>query len=327
MGVRQQRVNRHVRNSNDSGNRVYARNDQLAITSRDIGQFIVKQEAKQRSNALEVDVREFMYFRRRSSGRICSCMLGGENTPHEHCLICYKTGFVGGYDKYGTRTEVLDVTYPELVLVNVHPNTEDASRPTFFKLDDGAKSGKISALIPIRSSAKYVDAIEVYDNAESMEGTGSVTVVCREQGAATWVPFTATNVTQILALETTGMLEVEITLRRKSVSIQSPLFSHLYFRYGLLPKSRTIIKLDIPRNIETITFLEYGFEESFGTISMFADNKIQTYSINDFLYYTQKGKCWMLTEVQPFNALGINVSFDLTARHVQPFEVVTQIPV
>jgi len=327
MGVRNQRRSRQVNNYQDAGNRVYARNDQLAITSKHIGQFLVKQEAKQRSNALEVDVREFMYFRRRSSGRLCSCMLGGENSPHEHCMICYKTGFVGGYDKYGTRTEVVDVTFPDIVLVNIHSNTEDSTRPTFFKLDDGAKQGKISALVPLRSSAKYVDALEIYDNAESLEGAGSVSVVCREHGSALWVPFTSTNVTQILATETTGMLELEVTIKRRSLNVPSPLFSHVYLRYGLLPKQRTIIKLDIPRNIETITMLEYGYEESFGSLSLFADNKVQTYSINDFLYYTNKGKYWMLTEVQPFNALGINVSFDLTARHVQPFEVVTSVPV
>lgn len=326
MGLRQQRQNRHANTFRDSSaDRVYARNDQLAITSRTIGMNLAKQQARMNRNALLVDTRNFYYFRRRSSGRLCSCVLGDESTPNSTCLVCYNTGFVGGYDKYGTCTEVIDVTHPSIVLTNVHPNYEEATRPVHFRLDDDAKLGTIQATIPLRTNSNsYVDALQVYSNAAVLEDRGVIDTMCREHGSNTWLQFNTANVWNILHTSSATAIDVIVYMKRKSLKSVSPALSHIVVRYGLMPEAKSIVHADIPRNTESITLQEYGFEEQFGTLSMFMDNTIQTFSIDDFFYYIDKAKFWKITEVQPFYSMGMHISFDLTARHLQPFEIATQ---
>lgn len=325
MGLRQHRQNRHVAGFQDSADKVYARNDQLAVTSRIIGMNLAKQQAKMNRNALAVDTRNFYYFRRRSSGRLCSCILGDESTPASTCLICYNTGFVGGYDKYGTCTEVIDVTHPSIVLTNTHSNYEDATRPTYFKLDDDAKVGTVQATIRLRqNNNSYIDALQVYSNAAVLEDRGIIDTLCKEHGSNTWVKFNTDNVQTILRTSSAESMDVIVYMKRKSLKSPSPILSHIVIRYGLIPEAKSIVHADIPRNTESITLQEYGFEEQFGTLSMFMDNTIQTYTIDDFFYYIDKAKFWKITEVQPFYSMGMHVSFDLTARHLQPFEIATQ---
>jgi hypothetical protein len=243
-------------------------------------------------------------------------------------LICYNTGFVGGYDKYGTCTEVVDTTHPTLVMNGVHCNYEDASRPVYFKLDDDAKLGTVQATIQLRkTSNSYVDVLNCVSDVITLEGAGVVDVMCREYGSNTWLQFNTGNVETILRTPSADAMDVIIYMKRKSLKTRSPLVSHVYLRYGLIPASRAVIHADIPRNTESISLQEYGFEEQFGTLSMFLDNTIQTYSIDDFFYYIDKNKFWKLTEVQPFYSMGMHVSFDATARHLQPFEIATKIPV
>lgn len=65
--------------------------------------------AQKSSNAGMSDRRAFFYYKRKTNGRRCSCY-GDELSPDSDCGVCYGTGFVGGYDKYGTITEVIDFT-------------------------------------------------------------------------------------------------------------------------------------------------------------------------------------------------------------------------
>lgn len=327
MGVRSHRQNRNVSNFRDVGDKVYARNDQLAITSQKIGVFLAKQQIKMNRNSLTVDVRDFYYFRRRNSGRMCSCMLGDENTPNGTCQICFNTGFVGGYDKYGTATEIVDVTHPSLVLTNVHANFEHNTRPVFFVLDDDAKIGTIQATINIRkTNHNYVDVLQVYSNITSMENA-IVDTMCREHGTNTWLQFNQATMSSILANPSASQIDIIVYMKRRSLNAPSPVVSHVYIRYGLLPKQQSIIHADIPRSTESITMQEYGFEEQIGSITMFTDNTIKTYTIDDFFFYLNKSKFWKLTEVQPLHTMGMHLSFDLTARYMQQFEIATSIPI
>lgn len=328
MGIRQFRRDRNVNQFQDKSDRVYARNDQLSLTSRDIGMHLAKQQAKMNRNALEVDTRMFYYFRRRSSGRMCSCMLGDENTPHSTCQICFNTGFVGGYDKYGTCTEIIDVTHPALVLTNTHAAYEDNTRPVFFKLDKDARIGTIQATISIRkTNHNYIDVLQVYSNASSLEGSGIVDVMCKEHGTNTWLQFNTSTISNILANPSADSIDILVYMKRKSLNAPSPVLSHIYVRYGLLPRARSILHADIPRNTETITMQEYGFEEQFGTITMFMDNTVQTYTIDDFFYYLDKKKFWKITESQPLYTMGMHLNFDITARYMQQFEIQTSTPI
>lgn len=73
--------------------------------------------AQHSSNAILSDRESFYYYKRKSNGRRCSCF-GEESNPDSDCRICYGTGLVGGYDKYGTAMEIVDYTKPYLIAVN-----------------------------------------------------------------------------------------------------------------------------------------------------------------------------------------------------------------
>lgn len=73
--------------------------------------------AQKSSNAGMSDRREFFYYKRKTNGRRCSCY-GDELSADSDCGVCYGTGFVGGYDKYGTFTEIIDFTRPKVFAVD-----------------------------------------------------------------------------------------------------------------------------------------------------------------------------------------------------------------
>ena len=95
------------------------------------------------ANAVLTDRRYFLYYRRRRTGRRCSCFLT-ETSPENQCPICVGTGIVGGFDKFGTITEILDYTTPNLIMVNVEPNFKEDTRPVYLKLIDGKDEGYIT---------------------------------------------------------------------------------------------------------------------------------------------------------------------------------------
>ena len=321
MGVRQ---NRNVgRQQVDYG--VGARNEQIAITFRPIAIELAKAQARINRNALQVDTRNFFYFRRRRAGRLCSCILGNESTPSSTCMVCFGTGYVGGYDKYGTATEVLDVTTPGLILTNVHADYNADTRPTFFRLDDDARVGTIQAAIPLRTGSGYVDVLQAYDNASVIPGA-VVEIQCRPRGTATWLPLSTPLVENILAQKTCDVLDVIVYMKRKSTRSDSPAFSHFFLRYGLTSRPSAVVLGDIPKHNETVTVKEFGFEEELGELSVFVDNRIVTYKRDDILYHIDKKKFWALTTVQPNISMGLCLNSDLTARYVQPYEIATRIP-
>ena len=322
MGVRQ---NRNVsRQQIDYG--IGARNEQLAITSRPIAIQLAKAQARINRNAIKCDTRSFFYFRRRTAGRLCSCVLGNESTPASECQICFNTGYVGGYDKYGTATEVVDVTTPGLILTNVHANYESGSRPTFFALDSDARVGTVQATLPLRRGSGYVDVAQVYENASTITGA-QIDVMCRPHGSNMWLPWSTPVIESILGTRSCDELDVIVYMKRKSIRSDSPLLSHVYLRYGLLSKQNAIVLADIPKHSETVSAKEFGFDEEFGSLTMFVDNTIVTFSSDDFFYHLDKKKFWKLTEVQPNISMGICLNSDLTARYMQSYEIATRIPV
>lgn len=74
--------------------------------------------AQKSANAVLSDRRAFFYYKRKTNGRRCSCF-GEETSPDSDCSVCYGTGFVGGYDKYGTHTEIVDFTKPYVFAYDV----------------------------------------------------------------------------------------------------------------------------------------------------------------------------------------------------------------
>lgn len=108
--------------------------------------------AQKSSNAGYSDRREFFYYKRKSNGRRCSCY-GEEISPDSDCGVCYGTGFAGGYDKYGTHTEIIDFTRAKIFTYNV--NIDYSVRTTGFSGNIGSYI-EFTMILP--KNGKEVDA-------------------------------------------------------------------------------------------------------------------------------------------------------------------------
>jgi hypothetical protein len=290
-------------------------------SSRIIGEILAKKQAQMGTNAVSsVDKREFYFFRKKTFGRVCSCALGNESSPSKDCNACFGVGFVGGYEKYGTWHETLDFTSGELETINVEPAHEMNAVPTLMRLVDGSKKGVLRGSFRMRRNSGYCDAFQIVD---SVSKDNSVSVVVRESGTNSWIEANIHNMTTLMHAD---MLDFEVTLSRRGTGSKTPYFSHLMFRYGLLTQDQIIIPVDIPRNTEGISLLDYGFDEQFGSLSLFIDNRIHTVSNGDMFYFIERNRWLEVTEVQPFHAVGTHISADVTCRFVQPYEAVNRVP-
>ena len=322
MGVRQYRPNTRSQHSQDDGDRTYTRTDHMSEHTRDMALVMVKQIAQMTDNALGVDTRWFYYYKRRNAGRRCSCALGENNSPSSNCKVCYGVGIVGGYDKYGTRSETLDVTYPGFSFINV--TTRPTPLPSALILEDSATRGIIRGSLKLSNNAGYMDSF-------SITAKGNVQVRVRATGTTTWQIASTVVLTSLLS---SSSLDFEMQLDRDHPTDPSPVFLKMYVRYGLLPKDEIKIPGDLPPNTESVSLQEYGYDEQFGTVQIVMGssgknrtNRITTFTIDDFLYYIERGRHWKITEVKPNYALGFFTSFDLTARWVQKYERYKEFPV
>lgn len=324
MGVRRYMHNSRARiqSANDSGNAVYSRTDHMGDNPRKIGLELVKSIGKMTDNALNVDTRWFYYYKRKSVGRVCTCCSADQATPAAKCVLCYGTGFVGGYDKYGTRSETIDVSYDDFVTTNITQRTE--TLPAAFVLEDGAKAGSIRCSVNIHKNSGFVDSFIVTSK-------GSVEVFFRREGATIWTLASTQALTSALQ---PGKIEFNIVLKRDHETQASPVFLRVFLRYGVLPKDEMMIRGDLPTNTETVSLQEYGMDEQLGTVQLVMGSagkkkpmKLTTFTIEDFVYYIEKGKFWKFTEVRPNFAFGFYTSFDITARYVQSYEMYRRFPI
>jgi hypothetical protein len=311
-----------MQSANDSGNAVFTRTDHMGDNPRRIGLELVRAVGKMTDNALNVDTRWFYYYKRKSVGRVCTCCSGEHNAPNAKCVICYGTGIVGGFDKYGTRSETIDFSFDNFTTMNV--TTKADSLPVSFVLEDGAKYGTITCFLNIHKNQKVIDSFFVTSK-------GNVQVSFRREGEAVWKEASKDQLAKDLD---PGRIEFMITMRRDHASHPSPIFLKLYLRYAVLPQSEMMIRGDIPTNTETVSLQEYGMDEQLGTIQLVMGSagqkklvQLTTFTIEDFVYYIEKGKYWKFTEVKPNFALGFYSSFDITARYVQSYEMYRRFPI
>jgi hypothetical protein len=192
-------------------------------------------------------------------------------------------------------------------------------------LDDDARVGTITAQVPLRRGSGYVDTLQAFHNASIVPGA-VVDVMCRPHGTQTWLPLSTAVVESVLAQKSCDILDVVVYMKRKSTRSESPKFSHFYLRYGLLSRKDSIILGDIPKHSESITVREFGFEEEFGSLTMFVDNRVTTYKRDDIFYHIDKNKFWSLEETQPNISMGLCLNSDLTLRYMQPYEIANKIP-
>lgn len=269
--------------------------------------------------AMLVDPHYFDLFQRRKQGRRCSCFKV-ESSPDALCQVCFGTGIVGGYEKFGTLSDVFDTTFPRTRAVNVRQDFASQTRPVMFALIEGAMRGYIEFDWEIRASRRRLDIFQVI--ARNTGHANSVKAFIRSTREPKFVPLTNASITERLG-ERKAVIRVDMS--RKTPDDAYPVLSHVYIRYKLLDETR--VRMDVPRQTESTTLAEYGVFDSFTTITGWLTDEIRKVSTEDFFRRVHDNSFWKAIESQPNRPLNQTTSHDVTLRLIQDFEGYKRFPI
>jgi hypothetical protein len=281
---------------------------------------LVPRMIKKAKNAIETDPKYFYYFQRKLAGRRCSCW-SAETTPSGDCKICWGTGTVGGFNKWGTYSHTIDWTHPRLNLVGLVPNflLEGDTRPVYLSLDEGVLLGYAETEIDVMNNTQMVDLIQLLYS--GVTAKSSVKGYIKTDIDGRWVILNENNLSIRLARK---KIKVRVEISRDYPELESPLFCNLFLRYNLRKEIR--IMADIPKYTESITLSEFGIYDVFSSLTMFIDNTLQNITTYDFFKRLDDGIRWRVQEVQPFKPEGILTNSDLTCRVIQEYEPEFRVP-
>lgn len=278
---------------------------------------LIPQIVNRTRNAVRVNGQEFLFFQRKQAGRRCSCF-SVEQAPEGKCGICFATGFVGGYEKYGCETETVDVTRPGLRLVNVEPNYEARTRPVLFGLIEGAISGYIECDIEVRRNVGLVDNLMVSSSvADPRNSSVSATVLA----GAVWRPLSEQTVGTLLQNRS---IKIRVQLTRRLATMESPFLSHMFIRYRKLERPR--ILADIPRRRKSVVLAEFGINDSYETINLATADEPRNISTEDFFVMTSEGTRWKVVDESENKPGDILTAHDVMCRRVHAWEAIAMVP-
>lgn len=258
------------------------------------------------ANAVLSDRWDFYYFSRKRTGRRCSCF-STETSPDNQCPICLGVGVVTGYEKFGTLTEILDYTLPNLVMVNCEPNLADNTRPVYLKLSPGYRQGYVEGVLPIRANIGRVDTTFL---SQPIFNLGVRVHAFDPDGHDAYITKSA-DLTPFLRYN-----QVRIRLEFNNVD-ERPLVSHFMMRYQTFP--HLLVPGDVSRIDNSFIGSEVGSMEIFQELPIFFDSKtLITIQNEDLIYRLKDGKRFKLVNVSENRFGGILTSTDCRARYLIP---------
>ncbi len=267
--------------------------------------------ARKSQNASNVDPIYFEYFQRIKTGRRCSCF-EIETDPAGICPVCFGTGIVGGYNKRGTKTEVFDVTYPNVAAANVTPDYNHPTRPIFWSLVKSAVFGTVDFEVHLKSNIGVLDLLDIKDYQPA--GT-SISYYLRSPSETDFITLTDESLRVRLGQQ---KLLFRIEMKRVSPSAPLPKLVSIRMAYRLI--ANTEVRVNLPRVRESLTLEELGIYQSFSGQTFWLDNTLKNVSAEDWMYNTLDGTRWKITEVSDNKPHGILTSWDLTARLIHSQE-------
>lgn len=285
---------------------------------RQARELLIPQIRQKTKNALNVTPAPYEYFLKIRSGRRCSCFTV-ESDPQGFCSVCYGTGIVGGWQKFGTRLTVLDVTSPQVRCVNVVPDFSRPTRPIMWSLLPSAVFGYLETEI---SLGQNIGVLDVFHPVCRIPENTSIKIFIRGPVDPDWVEVNQTTLTARLNERSLGL---RVEFKRSGPDQGLPLLASL--RFSVLTTPETTLRADIPRFTETMALEEFGIFESFSSQTFVLDTSLKNCTTEDFLYGVSDGLKWKVIEVKDNRPLQINTSWDLVCRLVQSFEGMDKLPV
>jgi len=262
-------------------------------------------------NAVTVDRINVKYYQEITTGRLCSCYKKEYDSPEASCLICYGVGRVGGFNVFGTSFDIVDTTYPNLIMLNIR--IEDTVWPWKFELIDGQIEGYVEATVDV-PSMRDVDALRLFYTGNYIKS------YVRKFSDTSWHTLNRGSLLSLSAAE--QRLVIRINLSRKTVEDVSPFFTHLYLRYKLVDRD---LYVDMPRfgaMRQADNFNLTGLEVT----QVFIPATLPNVRVGDVFRDLRNNTLWRVTEVTYNEPLGIRTSWDVNVRAVTSFEIYNQLP-
>ena len=260
-------------------------------------------------NALKTNPFMLNVYFKLQGGRRCSCWGKGE-TPDGYCCSCFKTGWVGGYEKHRCQTDLIDSTHPDLSMVNIQPDLKSGRVPIPLSLISKATRGSIEIPVKLKPNVGVLDLFKVYSQAP--EGT-KIEIFVRKSQESDWVPANDKTISSRLQ---SGVIVFKVEMSRSSVETNPPYLKAIRLRYQI-QKGDSRVPFNIPLGEEAFQLQEMGIWESYSTISLFSDSTLKAIRNEDWVHNPRDNRRFMITSAKLFNPTNSVVSWTLQARFIQ----------
>ncbi len=278
---------------------------------------LIPRVAERNKKALETVPLSVHFYPAIRAGRRCSCF-DIESSADGQCEACFGTGVVGGYEKYGTTVEVLDVTRPSIRTANVMPDWSARRKPLPFVLISGALRGVVDARVQLTTNTGKVDALAA--EYSTNEGAG-IEAYVRGPADTEYVEISKEAIAQRLA---NPWIDIRVVLTRATAKTETPLLKTLYLRYQNFVGNDVIV--NVPRVQKSIALQEFGVMDDYSVINFYLDNRLKSITTEDFFVSVEGDTRWKIISVKPNSPHGQLTSWDADVRLAQDHESYLLVP-
>jgi hypothetical protein len=300
---------------------------------------MMRRARKMMHNALDVDVRPFWLYIRLKNGRRCSCFSGSNVEPNGECQTCFGTGFVGGYEKFGTHSELIDPSC-RYNAVNVYSEISNNGTIPCIQLCDTATFGYLETSIEIGNNRGEVDYYREYYS--GVNSSARIKVFVKPSNSHYSYSESSDKIIEDFLKEGFRKLDFKIEFSRSNLSCPSPKLYNVWVRYRIRPeKDRPehpgesyTLKCDIPPAQTTETFDQNGGSNSmFTNLTVVTDPMVyNNYTADDCLYELgeyNNGKelRWKIYQVEKLSQVNSLTSTKLETTLVMDYEPFNKFPI
>jgi hypothetical protein len=189
-------------------------------------------------------------------------------------------------------------------------------------LDDDTLEGFFEVNVDIRQNVGTVDFWSMVVRTTSLTQYNSIEGFVKTRDEADFVPITYEALNDRVGQQ---MLTFRFEFSRSTLSDANPIFSQFFLRAKLIED--LVVRVDIPRDRESITLAEFGIYDSWQTITAYFDNTMPRIGVEDFLFRCRDQELWKVVDASPNRPLNILTSHDTTIRLIQTFEPYVNVPI
>ena len=177
-------------------------------------------------------------WRTLDTGLACTCRKAETGQPNARCQVCYGTGFVGGFEKFGFSTIFIAANTPNLTLSDI---IVAQKQPDQFEIAPGKTTGTIlTPRFQITRNFKYVSSlIYGFDGIRTPTRNG-ILVEYTSDGGTTFTELLAGNTSPLS--EPALNVQFRITLSRGTIDDPSPYFQILRARWQMEAVTEILVR-------------------------------------------------------------------------------------